>query len=70
MCCLQEVRWRGWDAGDERKWYGKDEVGGVGVMVKELCQKVVEVRRESDRMMTVVVVFEEDVLRLICWYAL
>ena len=42
----------------------------MGVMVKEeLCEKVVEVRRISDRLMNVVV-FEEDVLRLICGYAL
>ena len=41
----------------------------MGVMVKEeLCEKLVEVRRVSDRMMTLVV-FEEDVLRLICGYA-
>ena len=41
----------------------------MGVMVKvELCEKVVEVRRESDRVMTVVV-FGENVLRLICEYA-
>ena len=33
---------------------------------EELCEKVVEVRRASDRVMTPVVVFEEDVLRLIC----
>ena len=38
-------------------------------MVKEeLCEKVVEVRRISDRVMTIVVVFEEGVLRLICGY--
>ena len=38
-------------------------------MVKvELCEKVVEVRRASDRVMTVVV-FKEDVLRMICGYA-
>ena len=50
-------------------WKG-DFVGGVGVMVKEeLCEKVVEVRRVSGRVMTVVV-FEEDVLRLICGCAL
>ena len=36
---------------------------------EELCEKVVEVRRVSDREMTVVV-FEEDVLRLLFWYAL
>ena len=35
-------------------------------MVKEeLCEKVVEVRRVSDRVITV---FEEDVLRLFCGY--
>ena len=35
-------------------WSGKgDGVGGVGVMVKTgLCEKVVEVRRVSDRVMT------------------
>ena len=40
-------------------------------MVKEeLCEKVVEVRRVSDRVMAVVLVFEEYVLRLISRYAL
>ena len=40
-------------------------------MVKEeLCENVVEVRRVSDRVMTVVFIFEEDVLRLICGYAI
>ena len=38
-------------------------------MKEELCEKVVEVRRVTDRVMTVVVVFEGDVLRLICGYA-
>ena len=37
-------------------------------MKEELFEKVLEVRRVSDRLMTVVV-FEEDVLRLICGYA-
>ena len=40
------------------------------VIVKELCKKVVEERRLSDRMMTVVLVIEDDVLRLTCGYAL
>ena len=43
----------------------------MGIMVKEeLCEKVVEVRMASDRVMTVVLVIEEDVPRLICGYAL
>ena len=39
-------------------------------MKEELCEKVVDVRRVSDRVMTVVVVYEEDMLRLICAYDL
>ena len=80
VCCLQEVRWRGQGArmvvmnGRRYKlwWFGKgDEVCGVRDMVKEeLCEKVIEVRWVSDRMMTLVVfIFEEDVLRLIYGYA-
>ena len=74
-CYLLEVRWRGQGArilemvGRRCRlwWSGKgDGVGGMGVMVKEeLCEKVVEVRRVSERVM-IVVVLEEDVLRLIC----
>ena len=79
VCCLQEERWRGQGVrmlgikgrGYRLWWSGKgDGVGGVGVMVKEeLCEKVVEVRRLSDGVMTLIVVFEEDVLRLIRGYA-
>ena len=59
MCCLQEVRWRGQGAlflGMRSRRYklwrfgNSDGTGGVGVLVKEeLCEKVVEVRRRSDR---------------------
>ena len=43
---------------------------GVRVVAKEaLCEQLVEVQRVSDRVMAVVLVFEEDVLRLICGYA-
>ena len=79
VCCLQEVRWRGQGArmlvmkGRRYKllWSGKgDGVGGVGVMVKDgLCEKVVELRRVSERVMILVIVFEEDVLRLIYRHA-
>ena len=61
VCCLREVRWRGQGArllgamGRRYKlwWSGnRDGIGGVGILVKEeLCEKVVEVRRGSDRVM-------------------
>ena len=35
-------------------------------MKEELCEKVVEVRRRSDRLMTVVMALEEEVVRIIC----
>ena len=39
-------------------WSGKgDGVGGVGIKVEELCEKVVEIIMVSDRVMTVVVFF-------------
>ena len=69
VCCLQEVRWRGqgtrmlvmkgrrynlWLSGE------RNEVGGVGVMVmEELCEEVVEVRRVSDDCVCAMTVFEQ-----------
>ena len=53
-------------------WSGKgDGVGSVAAMVKEeLCEKVGKIRRMSDRVLAVVLAFEEDVLGLTCGYAL
>ena len=80
MCCLQEVRWRGhgvWFMGMKGRryklwWFGNnDGTGGVGVLVKEeLCEKAVEVQRKSDRVMTVVMALEEEVVKIICVYGL
>ena len=38
-------------------------------MKEELCEKVVEVWRKSDRVMAMVLVFEKEVVRVICAYA-
>ena len=76
-CDLQKVRWRGLGARmlemkgrrNKLRWSGKgDGVGGVGVMVELLCEKVVEIRMVIDRVISVVVL-EEHVLRLICRYS-
>ena len=41
-------------------------MGGVGILVKEkLCKKVVEVQRKSDRLMTMMLVFEEEDIKVI-----
>ena len=62
MLGIKETIYMLWLSGKE------DGVGGVRLMVKEeLYEWLLEVRRSSDRVMTVVV-FEEDVLRLICGY--
>ena len=37
-------------------------------MKEELCDNVVEVRRKSDRVMAMVLAFEEEVIRVICGY--
>ena len=69
VCCLQEVGWRGQGVqflgmkGRRYKlqWSGNsDGAGGVGVLVKEeLCEKAVEVRRRSERVITVVTVLRK-----------
>ena len=42
----------------------------MGILVKEeLCENVVEVRRRCDRVMTIELVFGEEVVRLICAHA-
>ena len=78
MRCLQKVRWRGQGARfvgcrDRRyklRWSGNNNrIGGIEILVKEeLCEKVVEVRRKSDRVMAMVMAFEEEVIRVICAY--
>ena len=37
-------------------------------MKEELCEKVVEARRKSDRVMTVVMALEEEVVRILCMF--
>ena len=80
VCCLLEVRWGVQSFRilriDGRRykfwWSGKDEgVGRMGVVVKvELYEKVVDVRIVGNKVMAVVLIFEEGVLRLICEHAL
>ena len=44
--------------------------GDVGIQVKEdLCESVVEIRRRSDRMKTMRLIFGEEMIRVICVYA-
>ena len=52
-------------------WSGNQEgCGGVGVLVKEeLYDKFIEDRRVNDRVISLVIVFEEEVLRVVCAYA-
>ena len=80
MCCLQEVRWRGQGArfvgvrGRKYKLWcsgNNDGIDGVGILVKEeLCEKVVEIQIKSDKVMAMVMVFEEEeVISVICAYA-
>ena len=73
------MRWRGCGArqiglqGRRYKllWSGLQEgYGGVGVLVKEeLYDKVVEVRRVNDRVMSLALVLVVVVVRVVCTYA-
>ena len=49
---------------------GVEMTGGVDILVKEeLCENVVEVRRRCDGVMTIGLVFKEEMVRVICAYA-
>ena len=46
-----------------------DGIRGVEILVKvELCKKIVEVHRKINRVVAMVLVFEEKVIRVICAY--
>ena len=63
ICWLQ--RWR-----DKLWWSGNsDGIEGVEISVKKLCENVIKVQRKSDRVMAMVLVFEEEVTGVICAYA-
>ena len=43
--------------------------GGMGILVKEdLCESVVEIQERSDRMMTMGLIFGEEMMWVICVY--
>ena len=79
ICCIQEVRWRGMGSkfvGSSGKrfklwWSGnEDNIGGVGILVREdLRMNVVEINRILDRVMVVVIIFGKKVVRIVCAYA-
>ena len=56
-------------------WSGNnDGIGSVAILVKEKrCDKIAEIRRKSDRVMVMVLIFEEEAITniaVICAYAL
>ncbi|ESN93229.1 hypothetical protein HELRODRAFT_181163 [Helobdella robusta] len=78
VAALQEVRWKGEGTrfvgakGGRYKlwWKGDDGTGGVNVMVREeLVEKVLEVRRRSNGVIVVVMVFGKVIVRVISGYA-
>lgn len=53
------------------KWWSENGKGsgGVGLSGKKgICEKLVVVRRQNDKLMTKLLAFEEEVVREIDWY--
>ena len=57
---------------DKLWWCGNDNTaGGLGILLKkELCENAVEVRIRCDRVITIGLVFAEEMVKIICAYAL
>ena len=63
--------WVLWDEGNKLWWSGNDAgFREVGILVKEeeISGNVVEVRRKSDRVMTIVLTLGREVMHVICAY--
>jgi len=75
IACIQETKWVGAKAREidgYKLWYlgGSRARNGVGILVqKELIDRVVEVRRKSDRIMCIKLMLGAEVLNVICVYA-
>jgi hypothetical protein len=75
ICCLQETRWKGGSArmlgGYKFYWVGgKDGLHGVGLMVaREWVDRVIEVKRVSERMMVLRMSVGKVVLNVVSVYA-
>ena len=61
---LQGRKYKLWRSGNQ-EWYG-----GVGVLAtEELNDKAIAVRRVNVRVMSLAIVLEEELLRVVCEYA-
>jgi hypothetical protein len=77
FCCLQETRWKGGSArtigseGHKFFWMGcKEGTAGIGIVIaKRWVDKVIEVKRVSERVMVVRIAVGKSVLNLISVYA-
>ena len=79
FCCLQETRWKGGSAkslGKEEAmykflWAGCEEgLAGIGILVaQKWIDKVIEVKRISERIMVLRVTVGKSVLNIVSLYA-
>ncbi|XP_043687728.1 uncharacterized protein LOC122638941 [Telopea speciosissima] len=75
VACIQETRWKGHKAkalDDFKLWYLGDESGrgGVGIVVdKDLKNEVVDVKRLGDRIISIKLVLDNEVINIARAYA-
>jgi len=75
IACIQETKWLGTKAKEiygYKLWYSgfKRTANGVGTLIeKELVEQVVEVRRKSDRIMSVKLVVGSEMFNVVSVYA-
>ncbi|GJW79483.1 retrovirus-related pol polyprotein LINE-1 [Tanacetum coccineum] len=75
IACFQETKWKGsitWEGNGYKLWYSGSRTArnGVGVILAaRLKDKIVQVKRSSDMIMTISVVIEGDTISVISAYA-
>ncbi|XP_055388280.1 craniofacial development protein 2-like [Condylostylus longicornis] len=75
ICCIQELKWKGAKARKIGESYtvlynGFNAKNGIGIVFKEnMCDKIIEVKRISDRLMYVKMVIENKIYNIMSAYA-
>ncbi|XP_043710423.1 uncharacterized protein LOC122659376 [Telopea speciosissima] len=75
VACIQKTRWKGHKAkalDDFKLWYLGDESGrgGVGIVVdKDLKNEVVDIKRFGDRILSIKLVLDNEVINIVSAYA-
>ena len=78
ICCVQETQYKGegctvfgeGEEGYKFLWMGEDKRGGVGILIREELEKIMEVKRITTRIIKMKLILGGNLMHVISPYAL